>query len=224
MSLMHSKAVLELGQRLVDQLNVEDDLLASWMAHDIAHKIDVAEKATGEAKDGAHNVCAKAILDLWERRSALPDHLRPLGDVEPILRTLASLDMKRTDYRYFAPALREAETAKTDEDIKRWLDLAVGLDYTARLLIKFALKSAVDKAVIKTEPWVELALQVGEEPKAERALIEFYKNHVDEDQAAHDQKVCDIKDKIKKLETFNETVGEILVELNGELESIIGDA
>ena len=39
-SLARSEAVIELGKKLVAQLDADDDLLASWMAHDIAARME----------------------------------------------------------------------------------------------------------------------------------------------------------------------------------------
>jgi hypothetical protein len=69
----------------------------------------------------------------------LPDQIRPLRDLEPVLRTLASLDVDQTQYRYYPEVLREAGMADADEDAQKWLKLAKGLDYSAGLLIQFAL-------------------------------------------------------------------------------------
>lgn len=60
MSLNRSRALLELGQRLVAQLRAGDDLLASWMAHYIAEHIEAAENASGEDREPAQGACAKA--------------------------------------------------------------------------------------------------------------------------------------------------------------------
>jgi hypothetical protein len=111
-SLTRSKALLELGQRLVDQLGAGDDLLASWMAHYVAERIEAAENASAEDRGPAQDACAKAILDLWQHRNALPGHLRPLGKLEPVVQAIATLDLDESDYRYYPHALREGATAQ----------------------------------------------------------------------------------------------------------------
>ncbi len=74
-----------------------------------------------------------------------------MGELEPVVRAIASLDVEESDYRYYPDALREAATAHADEETKQWLDLAFGLDYSARLLISFALTSAAQRAVAGSE-------------------------------------------------------------------------
>jgi len=125
-SLTRSSAVLELGKRLVSQLDVADDFLASWMAHYIAQRIKDAEESPEDAKAAAADSCSKAILEIWEHRSSLPDQVRPMRDLEPALRTLASLDVAQTEYRYYPEVLREAETGDADEGSQKWLKTRKG--------------------------------------------------------------------------------------------------
>ena len=45
-SLDRSKAVIELGKRIVAGLTLGDDVTAQWMAHLVAEKISAAENAS----------------------------------------------------------------------------------------------------------------------------------------------------------------------------------
>ena len=173
MSLTRSKAVIELGKRLVVQLDAEDDLLASWMAHDIAARMELAEEASPETKVAAYDACAHAILELWKHQSALPAHLRPLQEIEPVLRTLASLDFSRADYRYYPEAMRTAAVADVEGDVKNWLEFAMGVDYAARLAIQLALRSAAAGAAAGAGEWVELAQQAGADEGVAMPVIKF---------------------------------------------------
>src|SRR5260221_8606675 len=115
-SLSRSKAVLELGKRLVAQFEDKGDLLAAWMAHMIAERIHAAETAAPQDKAAAEEGCAKAILELWHHREALPQRVRPLRELEPVLRTLQSLDVDHAHYRYYPNALEAVEIAEAPED------------------------------------------------------------------------------------------------------------
>lgn len=201
-SLTRSEAVLELGKRLVAQLDADGDLLASWMAHYVAQLIEAAEKASPEVQGAAQTACAQAILELWEHRSALPSHLRPLGELEPIQRTLASLDVDRTDYRYHPPTLLKAATADADEDAKRWLDLALGIDYTARVLIQFALRTAAERAASQAEPWVELARDAGADEGPKSIVIRFVQGVDEEGKTAEDEQDRALMNTLSRLENF----------------------
>lgn len=218
-SLTRSKAVLELGKKLVDQLDFKDDLLASWMAHYLAQRIDMAEKAPAEAKEKAHVDCAKAILELWKYRDTIPRHLRPLGELEPVLRVLASLDVEQIDYRYYPQALREAATADVDEETKQWLDLAMGIDYTARLLIQFALRSASHQAASKAEPWVELARQAGAEEGAERPIVKLILGNNEAGETDKHKQDAALIDKLSRLEGLADLASHLASELRAELGS-----
>lgn len=217
MSLIRSKAVLELGKRLVAQLSAGDDLLSSWMAHDIAGRIEAAEKAPPKDKAAAKDACAKAILKLWRYRNALPHHLRPLGEIEPVRRTLASLDVDRTDHRYYADALREAVIADVDENTKRWLKCALDVDYTARLLIQFALRSAADHAASDAERWVELAREAGAEEGIERLVVRFIVGEDEASESDENRKDAALREKVSRLESFAKAASSLAADLRNQL-------
>ena len=127
MSLDRSEAIIELGKRLVTQLSINDqDILSSWMAHHIAELIKEAEQCADDS--AATEACSTAILSLWGHRSALPEHLRPLGELEPVLRTIVALDVNNDEHHFYGTALREAAVADVEGDAREWLDLAIGLD------------------------------------------------------------------------------------------------
>ncbi|WP_334161547.1 hypothetical protein [Phenylobacterium sp.] len=154
MSLTRSEAVVALGKQLVLQLDAKDDILASWMAHHVAGLIARAEVATSEDKAAADEACAAAILELWRYRNVLPEHLRPLDELQSILRTLAFLDLDPTDQRYYPIPMRAAATGSVEGEAKRFLEVAMGIDYTARVLIRMFLQYAVSAAADKSAPWV----------------------------------------------------------------------
>jgi hypothetical protein len=208
--------VLELGKRLVSQLDVADDFLASWMAHYIAQRIKDAEESPEDAKAAAADSCAKAILEIWEHRSSLPDQLRPLRDLEPALRALASLDVAQTEYRYYPEVLREAETGDADDGSQKWLKLARDLDYSARLLMQFALRSAAQNAASQAAPWVDLALQAGADD-GPRVVIRFILD--DDDASSTETGEASLRDKVSRLESFANLANSVATELRARLSS-----
>jgi len=215
-SLTRSRALIELGKRLVSDLDVADDLLASWMAHYVAQRIKEAEEAPDDVKAAATDSCARAVLDIWEHRSSLPDRVRPMKDLEPVLRALASLDLEQTDYRYYSEILREATRASAD-DANRWLSLATGLDYSARLVMQFALRSAAQVAASQAEPWVEMAAIAGAGDHAERAVVRFILNEGDTEDVARGESI--LKDRIDRLEQFASLATSVAATLRAQLES-----
>lgn len=140
--LKRSKAVVDLGKKLVEQLDAQEDLVAAWIAHRIAEQIDAAEKASGEAKAKADHELKEQIFELWKRRSTWPRHLRPFDSLEPILRAISSLQIDGEDRRYVPRSLRGSDQPEEDGEAKRLLDLALGIDYTARVLIQWCLQLA----------------------------------------------------------------------------------
>ncbi|WP_164011969.1 hypothetical protein [Pyxidicoccus trucidator] len=216
-SLTRSRAVLELGSRLVSELDAADDLLASWMAHYISQLIEAAERAPAEAKATAQEACAKSILELWRYRSILPDRLRPFAELESVLRTLASLDVEQTNYRYYPQALREAETANIDKDTKQWLEFATGVDFAARLLIQSALRSASLRAAVNAEPWVKLAAQAGAEEGAEAFIVKFALQGDDEGKADENARDAVLRNRLSKMDAFVKMATSLMENLRTQL-------
>jgi hypothetical protein len=209
--------VLELGKRLVSQLDVADDLLASWMAHYIAQRIREAEDGPNEAKAAATDSCAKSILEMWEHRCTLPDQVRPLRDLEPVLRTLAALDVDQTQYRYYPEVLREAEMANADDGAHKWLKLARDLDFSARVLMQFALRSAAQNAASQAEPWVKLAVDAGAGEHAERTVVRFILDNEDDGKMSAGESV--LKDTLTRLESFVDLAQAVAAALRAQLDS-----
>jgi hypothetical protein len=83
-SLDRSKAVVELGKRIVAGLELGDDVVAQWMAHFVAEKISAAEQAPLDTRDIAVAACVEAILKLWANRYTLPPYMRPLKGIGPV--------------------------------------------------------------------------------------------------------------------------------------------
>ena len=154
-----SENVIDLGNQIVGQLALDEigDTLATWMAHYVAEKVQAAEHATSDDRDHRSNVCAEAILTLWRHRNELPSGKRPFEEIEPIARALQSLDPDDTTPRYFRQARSLAPLQEEAAETARWLEIAAGLDYTARILIRYCLVAAAGAAIDKSRRWVELA-------------------------------------------------------------------
>ena len=216
--LMRSRSILQLGKALVVQLEAEDDLLASWMAHYVAERIVEAEDAAGDAKGVAEEAAVKAILELWNNRNFLPAHLRPFKKLEPIQRVLASFDIEETDYRYYPAVLREVERMNIDKEAKEWLELAIGLDYSARILIKNFLRAAAQSASEQAQPWVKLALEAGADCGIERDIVDFARGNNDENIKNQDRLGTIRSEQISRLESFAELAALTAKELRAEFE------
>lgn len=102
----------------------------------------------------------ESYLKLWAHRSELPNSKRPFEDFEPINRALASLDPDDTTPRYFRQVRSAAAENAKDAKMTQWLEIAFGMDATARLLIRYCL-AAAETALDKAREWVELAKAAG---------------------------------------------------------------
>lgn len=213
-----SKSVLELGKRLVDHLALSDDLLAQWMAHDIAERMDAVERAGPVAPTWLRVECAKAITTLWSHRHELPPHLRAFRELEPLIRTLVSLDVdKGEDYRYFGSTLRGAAIDDTEGETKEWLNLAFDLDYSARVLIQHALRSAGSTAVSKTTPWVKAALNAGVDVAAEQKVLKLLLDDFYDSTEAECIVQKGLREKIDRLESFAKLANTVAAEMRKQL-------
>jgi hypothetical protein len=163
-----------LGTRVVEELGPDQsvDTLARWMAHYVAELIKAAETASDDERQAKMVACASAILDLWERRGRFPNGMRPFQELDGILRTLESLDLDRTTPRYY-PSPLDLTRDEGDAEAREWLNAAKGLDYSARLLIRYCLARAAESALDRSKEWVSLAEEAGMDKGFEFPIVRF---------------------------------------------------
>lgn len=200
-SLDRSKAVIEIGKRVVAGLNLGDDVTAQWMAHLVAEKISAAEQASEATRDAAAAVCGDVILKLWEHRYTLPPYMRPLRELDPLLRTLNSLGVNEEDeLRFFSrpPSSEELEGATEDE--KKLFEFAIGIDHVARELIRHALSIAAERSVDLVKPWLEEAFKGNFDVAVELRIARFaVEGLLKSEKAAKRQAMLD---RIDRMESF----------------------
>lgn len=200
-SLDRSKAVIELGKRIVAGLKLGDDVTSQWMAHLVAEKISAAEHASETARDAAITECVDVILKLWAHRYTLPPYMRPLRELDPLLRTLNSLGVNEEDeLRFFArpPSSEELEGATEDE--KKLFEFAIGIDHAARELIRHALSVAAERSVDVVKPWLEGAFKGSVEATVELRISRFVAEGLLKGQEKAKQQA--MLDRIDRLESF----------------------
>jgi len=165
--------VLQLGRKLTKELDLDQsvDTLGRWMSHYIAGLILDSEKASAEERPAKMRECCDAIINLWKHRHVLPDGKRPFEEIEPILRTLESIDPEDNSPRYFRSVRAVADDAEDNDETESWLKLIDGLDYSAKLLIRYCLTQAAKSALDKSVEWVSLAEAAGADEGAEFPLI-----------------------------------------------------
>lgn len=197
-NLSRSDAVIELGKRLVAQLD-DGDLVGAWMAHHIADLMTAVDQASAREKPSASAACRTAVFELWAHRSTFPRDRRPMQELDPILRALAALDVEGAHHRYFPRALDAAANAKLPEEAAKWFKFASGIDYTARLLIRYALLRAAATSVDEVELWLDLAREAGADEGVEGDVVGFLRDIAD-DETGRDRVA--LSEKVQRLKAF----------------------
>lgn len=218
------EGVLELGKRLLAQLELgrSTDILARWMAHRIAELIDAADKAPLDERELLSSKCASAILDLWRHRHELPDGSRPFGQLEPVLRALASLDPEATQPRFRVEFPDRVADGLEDEGARDFLRLALDVDSMARTVIRHLVLEAVGSANVPTAEWVSLAQAAGlgasEDVYAIRIIIERLGGI--SDPTGTEKRRQELIERRKRLVGWQQFVGGLVAFIDGELEAL----
>ena len=201
-SLDRSSAVIELGKRIVAGLKLGDDVTAQWIAHLVAEKISAAEQASEAARDTAIAECVDVILKLWAYRYTLPPYMRPLRELDPLLRTLNSLGVNEADeLRFFTRRPNSEELEGATEEEKEFFEFAIGIDQVARELIRYMLSVAADRSVDLVKPWLEDAIKGHLDVTVELRIAKFaLEGGVLADQDTTKQQAT--RDRIDRLESF----------------------
>lgn len=200
-SLDRSKAVIELGKRIVAGLKLGDDVTAQWMAHLVAEKISIAEEASETLRDVAVAECVDVILKLWAHRYTLPPYMRPLRELDPLLRTLNSLGVDDAiELRFFSRPLSIEELEGATEDERELFEFAIGIDHVARELIRYALSVASERSVDLVKPWLKDAFKGNLEAAVELQIARFTEECLLKSQEAAKQQA--VLDRIDRLESF----------------------
>lgn len=221
-SLDRSKAVIDLGRRLVADLNLGDDMMAQWMAHLIAERLDTAESAPPEERASAQDSCTQVIFELWANRNSLPSHIRPFRELEPLLQTLGSLDVDSGPrFRYFPQHPSEEELGGAEIQGSQFLKAAVNLDYSARVLIQYLLSSAAASVGDKVIPWLDAAINAEADAVLEARVVAFVKAGA-KPPGADEVVQKSLLDKIEKLEAFSQLATDVAAELRSRLDHPTG--
>ncbi len=222
-SLDRSRAVIELGKRLVTELKIGDDLMAQWMAHFIAERMDAAERASPEARASAQDACAHAIFRLWEHRNCLPSHIRPFRELEPLLQTLTSLDLDSGPrLRYWPVHPSDQELEGTEIQGSDLLKTAANLDYSARVLIQYLLCAAAQSASDKAIPWLKAAIDAKADAVLELRIVEFVSAGAKLPGADEVARKA-LLDKLEKLEAFSQLATAVAMDFRNQLKRAAED-
>jgi hypothetical protein len=230
------KRVISLGKDLVKALNLEPgvDRLSRWMAHYIAEQIISAENATGDEKSEVEKRCFETVLKLWQHRSSLPNGRRPFETFESIFRALDRLDPENPRSFYFPhPHQRQPEADGVPDsqadDVQAWIDIALGIDGAARVLIESAFKQAAFNALDeKTITWLNKAFNLTNSDDLSVIVRLVSANQEDQNEDVLDERIRQeqeerLRARIEKLDAFSELSNSLREALISELEKISKD-
>lgn len=220
---LRSNASLELGKRLVQELELDKsvDTLGRWMAHDLSELIVAAERA--DASDRvAKDRCVESILRLWKHRTALPDRSRPLAGMEPIRRALESLDPESSEPRYFRYVRQKARDDAPQAAVEKWLEAADGLDFSAKILIRYCLVQAAAAELDQSKEWVSLAESAGADDGPDTLIIRIVTKESEllERDDVGDMARKTIAERIERLEAFRKSAAALVKVMKSQLKSL----
>lgn len=216
------KGILEIGRALIKELALEpgDDTLCRWMAHYIAELIEGAETATEADRPDKLAKCSEIILALWQHRYELPNGKRPFEEFEPIFRAIESLAPDDDTPRYFRSVRNASDKADINAESKKWLELAEGLDYSAKILIRYCLEQASQYALDKSQEWVKLAEHAGLEDGIEFPVIRLItaENELVNESETDERARKLLEDRINRLNAFKEMADSLASDMRRKLE------
>ena len=189
------------------------------MAHYVAELILRAKSAPAEERLQAEHECAQAILDLWAQAAAFPGQHRPFDALDRVIGALDSLGPDKPP-RYHNELWRalDAQRGAKDDQISALLQIASGIDQTARALIHHVLAMASHVAGRESADWAELAGQLDEEDPLTELRIRLVRVGVQRT-SLEEHRVSELESRVAQLEQFAATADALRRELGAALEA-----
>ena len=215
-------AIGKLGSKIVEEFERGEhvDILTRWMSNYVAELMVDTQKAAGDQQNEVKKQCAAAILELWSYRSKWPDRVRPFKELEPIISTLKGLRPEAKNAFYQQYFWERAEHKVDDDDLKQWLQLAQGTDYTARLLVEYAIEQAVRVSTAKSITWVQEAASAGAASGSDIQLSVELIDWVNETRRDEGRRKKAISDRLSRLRAFLDMAGNMEIALQSELNEL----
>jgi hypothetical protein len=149
-STITNQEVISLGKVIISELGmgIECNTPARWLVHYIAENIHKSENSQGYEKEAAEKNCIDAIFKLWHHRSELPRAIKPFTDFDSVIRGLSKLDDSNQGpyYNQFSQFENKIDESESEES-KKWVDIAISIDKTARILVSESFKLAANSAL-----------------------------------------------------------------------------
>lgn len=203
--------VISLGKKLVNSFKKNDpDEITIWMIHYIAEQIELAKNTNS---DEVKNKCFDTILKLWESQ-AFPRGTKPFKNFESVFKALESLNPENANARYFISQVMDEMVGKDLKVPTAWLQIAKKTDESARVLISFFLKQAVNEAVDEElKEWLQVLSD-----SIEVNSIEYVINFTnDADVKKSKQRIDLLNNRINTLKEFERQNKIVQTALEGEV-------
>jgi len=149
-------AVLSLGEQITASLD-QHDMLARWMAHYLAERLQALEGLNGEKRAEAEREVADLITGLWRQRHTVPMHDDPLSLTDSVVRAVAQLDPEGSRNRFFGRFDENAGPSQAEAEANASLKLALELDVATGQLVRSLIHFAARIAVDHDEKWIRSA-------------------------------------------------------------------
>lgn len=214
--------VADLGNQIVRELGDDrySDVLTRWMASYIADLITKAEQADESQIKPLRQECTNAIFLLWKHRSSWPDRARPFKELEPLISTLEGLDPDKSVTFYQQQFWQRAENEKTPEELKKWLQIAQGLDHTARILIEQALDAAQRIALAENIQWVTAALKADAAKGSDVELTIELASRLGDTERKKEQHRSMLEDRLERLDSFLDIADALRKDIQSQLTAL----
>lgn len=193
---MNYTKVIQLGKRLVDELNKNEssDFLNMWMAHYIAELIEKVNISKGKEKEKYQKECFDAILKLWTHIDKVPNVDIPLRSFSNIFEMCEKLTTQK--YKYFPE--------KYKDEMSPYLLFAQKVDLLAKEIVKLLFSLAIAEASEEEKEWLKFDI-LDDVISINRVIVQYL------DILEKDDENLDInsneKKKLKKsIEEFNEAI------------------
>jgi len=216
--------VVDLGNQIIRELGDDrfSDVLSRWMASYIADLITKSEQSDEGQRDRVREKCADAILQLWEHRSSWPDRARPFKELEPLISTLERLDPDRNVTFYQQKFWQGAENQSVPEELEKWLQVAQGVDHTARILIKQALDAAQEIAIIHNIEWVKVASKAGAAKGSDVELTIEFISRLGDKESDNERLRSSLEARLKRIDGFLDAADVLRADIELQLNSLKG--
>lgn len=216
------KDTIQLGKKLIDELELGHDMTSHWMASYISELIKKAENAVGQDKDKVENQCYESILGLWEKRYAMQNGSRPFENYETVIDAISALNPTSKDSFYFGRAFGHRDDYKIPLMSEVWLLKAEDTDKAARAAINFCIEQAVLHAKDeKTISWLQTEFKLPD-TDIPRVVFKFLLENEDEEHEDEIEAVISLtKEKLETFAKLQHLLNQITTELDESLNELI---